>query len=577
MKLRDKMILGFILVIASLSVSIAVFSDWVGERNTIAQRAQANRILCEQTLMSFELFAQNMDAGLFRLYTNSGLPGLLLQSVNVASRDLALRSTLRTMCAEAPYIRDILVIDRDGGRHLGSREQSEAEIGEMDALAGEGFFATGSPTAWLRSEAGGVYLKKDVFKIFPLQYLGIIAIRVDDEYLRSIFGTSGDSSWPAAIFNRELKSVASRAGRDESLIGAVASVFDPRELKVSAPFEYGGKKYYVTGLSSSDGEWSILSCEPMDSMLRVWRSMKQLVYLLALVLGLVAIVVAVIISNSITRNVNALIASMEEVSSGRLDTVIEVNSRDEIGLLAGQFNLMTGRLGQAMERIVSEESQKHEVEYELLEITYRSLQSHVSPHFICNILATIDALTCLGENEKAGMLATHAGEYLRSILRKHDTKFVTFREEIANLRGYVGLFASTFGRNVVFSAEADAEALECPVPTMILHPLVENSLVHGFSPEAGGEFRIEIGADIREDGLRIEVRDNGRGFDPEALARLKRAIEDPQVDADAVGFGSYSVLQRLRLLYPRKHSMEVRSEIGRMSVVAIRIPREDRA
>jgi two-component system sensor histidine kinase YesM len=494
-------------------------------------------------------------------------------SANLPAQGLALKGTLRTMCAEVPYIRDILVLDRDGGRHSGSRGQSEEGIREMEALAAEGFFDTGTPTAWLRSRDGGVYLKKDIFKVFPLQYLGIIAIRVDEDYLRSIFGSSRDDSWPAAILDSEMKIVTSRAGLDESLVRAVVAAFDPRARRISAPFEHAGKKYYVTALSGSGGEWSILNCEPMDSMLGVWRSMKLLLYVLALALGLVAVVVAILISSSIARNVNTLIASMEEVSSGRLGGVIEVNSRDEIGVLAGHFNRMTGRLSLAMERIVSEESQKHAAEYELLEIKYRSLQSQVSPHFICNILATIDALSCLGENGKAGMLATEAGEYLRSILRKHDRKFLGLREEIELLRGYVGLFASTYGRNVVFSAEAEDSILENSIPNMILQPLVENSLVHGFRPESGGEFRIELRAEAEEGFLRLEVRDNGRGFDPVALAALGRAIADPGVDADTVGFGSYSVLQRLRLLYPGEHSMEVLSEAGKMSSVSIRIPR----
>ncbi len=573
MKLRNKMILGFILIIAALSVSIAVFSDWVGEKNTVAEKAQANRILCEQTLMGFELFAQNMDGNLFRLYTNSGLPGYLLQNADVASKNLAVRGILRTMCAEVPYIRDVLVIDKEGGRHFGSRDQSEEEIREMETLAGEGFFDTESPTAWLRAKDGGVYLKKDIFKIFPLQYLGVIAIRVDEDYLRSIFGSEGDSSWPAAILNRDLRIVSSRAGLDESMTDAVKIAFDLRGVRISSPFEHGGKTYYVTGLSSSDGEWFIVNCEPMDSMLRVWQSMKRLVYLLALVLGLGAIVVAVIISNSITRNVNTLIVSMEDVSSGKLGTIIKVDARDEIGLLAEHFNRMTGRLGQAMERIVSEENQKHQAEYEFLEIKYRSLQSQVSPHFICNILSTIDALSCLGENEKAGRLATEAGEYLRAILRKHDTKFVSLREEIANIRSYVGIFASTYGREVIFTVTADDALMESTVPNMILQPLVENSLVHGFCPGIDVGFRIDVDASIRNDRIRVEVCDNGRGFESGALERLKRAIADPGVDADAVGFGSYSVLQRLRLLYPEDHSVEVQSENGKMSMVAICIPR----
>ncbi|MCX7027386.1 MAG: histidine kinase [Spirochaetes bacterium] len=572
MRLRGKILLGYVLIIVFLSISISAFSAWVGERNTMDEKIRTTRILSGRILANFESFAADIDANLFRLYANAGLPTVLAQGGNLPSKSLAVQSLLRTMCVQVSYLRSVIIIDKDLHRYIGGRDQSNETVEGMDRLAAEGFFDNPGPTSWLKGKGGEIYLEKEVFKVFPLQYLGRIAILIDDSYLGSAFGVEEGLPWSAAILSADRRIITSRGATDEEMTAAALEVIGLKNSVSGIPFAYRGKDYSLTSLSSEDDAWHILSLEPVASMLAIWKSVKRLVYLVTVLASFGAIAISILISNSLTGNVNKLIGRMEEVSAGKLNTAISIEGRDEICLLSDQFDRMTGKHGEAMERVRSEEAQKHQAEYKLLEIKYRSLQSQVSPHFICNILSTIDALTGLGEADKADKLAVDASAYLRRILQGHDRKYVSLAEELEGAQSYVGLFGSIYGRACGLAVKAEEESLGAVLPNMLLQPLVENSLIHGFNPESKRKFKIEILARIRDQRLLIEVRDNGSGFKEAALEKIRQTIGDPAGSPEKAGFGFYSVIQRLSLLYPGDHRITAGNGIRGSAWVEIDIP-----
>jgi two-component system, LytTR family, sensor kinase len=98
------------------------------------------------------------------------------------------------------------------------------------------------------------------------------------------------------------------------------------------------------------------------------------------------------------------------------------------------------------------------------------------------------------------------------------------------------------------------------VPSMLLQPIVENSLKHGLAPKLeGGHIYIRTRS---EDGrLVIEVEDNGIGI---ASVRL------PQVYADGIGISN--VHERLRVLYGDDFRMQISSREGQGTLIRIEVP-----
>lgn len=83
---------------------------------------------------------------------------------------------------------------------------------------------------------------------------------------------------------------------------------------------------------------------------------------------------------------------MHRVEAGELDVSIPVQSRDEIGVLTGQFNRMTAKTRELVQKLIEEENSKRRAEYQSLDYEYRFLHWQINPHFIYNALETINAM-----------------------------------------------------------------------------------------------------------------------------------------------------------------------------------------
>src|ERR1700747_2661053 len=195
----------------------------------------------------------------------------------------------------------------------------------------------------------------------------------------------------------------------------------------------------------------------------------------------------------------------------------------------------------------------------LLKARMDALSSQINPHFLFNTLNTVSSLIRFDPDMARGVVLK-LSNILRRLLRKHET-FVPLREELDFIDDYLDIEVIRFGRDKLqIFKEIEAEALDSFVPSMLLQPMVENSLKHGLDPRLeGGQIHIRT---RRNDGrLYIEIEDNGVGISSERLAEVYGG-----------GIGISNVHERLRLLYGDQFKMDIRSEEGQGTQIHIEIP-----
>jgi two-component system LytT family sensor kinase len=148
---------------------------------------------------------------------------------------------------------------------------------------------------------------------------------------------------------------------------------------------------------------------------------------------------------------------------------------------------------------------------------------------------------------------------LRRLLRSHQ-HFVTLREELESVDEYLDIEAIRFGPKLRVKKDIGPDTLDVIVPSMILQPLVENSIKHGLSRKVGpGSITIRS----RREGGRavIEVEDDGMGF---VLDRLGEPM--------ASGIGLANVRERLAVVYGVAFQLSLNSEPGRGTCARIEVP-----
>jgi len=143
--------------------------------------------------------------------------------------------------------------------------------------------------------------------------------------------------------------------------------------------------------------------------------------------------------------------------------------------------------------------------------------------------------------------------------------------ELEHCEAYLAIEKARFEERIQMQYAVDDDTLCCPVPPLILQPLVENSIRHGILPrEGGGE--ITISARKEDQELYIRIEDNGVGMDQEKLSSLFNEQQAGGSVREGLGIALKNVNARLVALYGRDRALQIESEPGVGTVISFSIP-----
>jgi two-component system, LytTR family, sensor kinase len=195
----------------------------------------------------------------------------------------------------------------------------------------------------------------------------------------------------------------------------------------------------------------------------------------------------------------------------------------------------------------------------LLRARMDALSSQINPHFLFNTLNTVTALIRVDPDTARGVVLK-LSNILRRLLRKHET-FVPLREELSFIDDYLDIEVARFGEDKLdIVKQIDDNTLETFIPSMLLQPIVENSLKHGLAPKLEGG-KICLRTSTRNGRLRIEIEDNGVGISEEKM---------PHVYVEGIGLSN--VRERLRVLYGADFNLDIESREGQGTTIKIDVP-----
>jgi two-component system LytT family sensor kinase len=201
----------------------------------------------------------------------------------------------------------------------------------------------------------------------------------------------------------------------------------------------------------------------------------------------------------------------------------------------------------------------------LMEARLDALQRQINPHFLFNTLNSITSLV-RSQPELAREMIVKLASILRMLLKERDA-FVPFREELEFTDDYLGIEVVRFGEKLHVMKEIAEETMEIVVPSMLLQPLIENSIKHGLEPRISGG-TVTLRSRIVDGRLLIEVEDDGVGMAPER--------DGPSPGGGVVrrgtGIGMKNVRERMEVLYGPEASLDVVSRPGRGTKVTLMLP-----
>ena len=194
----------------------------------------------------------------------------------------------------------------------------------------------------------------------------------------------------------------------------------------------------------------------------------------------------------------------------------------------------------------------------LIQARLDALASQINPHFLFNTLNSVSTLIRVNP-EQARTMVMRLSRIMRGRLRNQE-HFTALREELAFIEDYLSIELVRFGDKLRVVREIDPATLDMLVPSMLLQPLIENSIKHGISGKVDGG-TVTIRTAHTNGRLSIEVEDDGLGIAEAELAGIS-----------GKGIGVSNVKERLKVLYNQDYRMLIDSQPGRGTRVEIEVP-----
>jgi two-component system LytT family sensor kinase len=194
----------------------------------------------------------------------------------------------------------------------------------------------------------------------------------------------------------------------------------------------------------------------------------------------------------------------------------------------------------------------------LIEARLDALTSQINPHFLFNTLNSVSSLIRTNPDQ-ARSVVYRLSSILRRLLQKTDN-LTPLREELAFIDNYMMIEMVRFGEKLRFVKEIDPDTLDRLVPSMMLQPIIENSIRHGLSSKVDGGM-IRVTSSLRDGRLHLAVEDDGVGIPESRLATLFEQ-----------GIGVSNVNERLKVLFGQEYRMWIDSKLGEGTRTGIEIP-----
>jgi two-component system sensor histidine kinase YesM len=223
--------------------------------------------------------------------------------------------------------------------------------------------------------------------------------------------------------------------------------------------------------------------------------------------------------------------------------------RNELLLLEDGFEVMCANIRSLISENAQKEQDKRKTEIE-------ALQAQIQPHFLFNTLNTVRSSILNNRGEKAADLLVKLTMLLRMTLVKGD-EMITLAEEIETVRYYLGIIGMRHNADITLNTDISPLTEGFLLPKLLLQPVVENCVVHGFLPaQKGGEINIHVYVD--GDFWYIDIINDGALIEKEIDLRAGAKKRD-----SFSGMGIVNVNRRLKLYYGGSSGLRVYPDGGR--------------
>ena len=289
---------------------------------------------------------------------------------------------------------------------------------------------------------------------------------------------------------------------------------------------------------------------------------EQIVYFITIFIFLITCIFLIInyFINKKLAVIDKIISAIKSTGKGQLNNFLEVETNDELRIIATSYNKMLLDIKNLIE------INKREFENNInLEI--KQLESQFNPHFLFNTLEMLK-YTIKKDVKMSNKIILNISSILRFSIDNRKT-IVSLGENIKFIESYLEIQKYRFGDDFSYSIDIESNLNNQKTPKLIFQPLVENSIKYGFSSK--DKLHIDIRGKLQKGRLVIYFLDDGDGLSKDELMEIRKNLKKDNVTNH---IGLYNVNRRIKLHYGEKYGVKILSRKGRGTLVKIVLPED---
>ena len=479
------------------------------------------------------------------------------------------------------YMNDIQLYGYNGANHLLSNDRGiNEESSEISCTMAEN--ANGRCVYYNAADENLIYMAKQIKDVLTMEPLGVLRASIKISYLKKMTLTAQESLF-AHIFlldqdnNILLESVGENKDlKDQKWVDQINGNSGNLRLNLD------GKAYNLVYQTSSDtgltvvGIYQQLAARintgltvvgmiPTSFLQKTARELEKTTVLLIGISILLCVFLANIMARGITRPIERTSNAMKKFAKGDFSVRLPEERTDEIGAMNSVFNQTIEKIEKLLKQIVEMEMVNKDIEFQ-------ALQAQINPHFLYNVLDTINWMARKKGEENICRMVTAISNLMRASI-SNKRSMVRVKEELKYIEDYLFIQETRYGDKFTSYIEVDEELNELEIPKMVIQTLVENAVVHGVE-NATWDCFLYISGEV-QDGIAVfKVKDDGVGISAEKLKTLMNMEEEPEHKAERThtNLGIYAVQKRLEYVYHGKAKMTITSEQEKGTLVVLEIP-----
>lgn len=411
-----------------------------------------------------------------------------------------------------------------------------------------------------------LYMVRMIYNVDDFKEMGMIILQVNREKLKNVY-----SDLSVEFMN----GIQILSQNHERLIGMTQDDMTADEMEwlseQNAEWNYSidpKTRQMIAYMNIDKTPWQVVAKASLKELFsKEMEGFRSLFVLVMICTVLLLFGFSLLMAMDILEPIKQLVTSIQKFEQQNVHEEIKVDREDELGYLSRCFNKMSSEIDNLLNRVYKEQLTRKEAEL-------KALQAQINPHFLFNTLESINWMAQLNNVPEIKDMVTSLSDLMEASIGK-GSPMIPLSKELKYIDSYLVIMKYRYGERLSYESKVAQCALQQEVPKLILQPLIENAIYHGVD-KVRKKCLIQLTVEKQGDEIYIEIKDNGKGIEPEEVRCMNEQFEEDRRDyfleKHSKGIGLANVNSRLKLFFGQKYGISIESEYEHYTKIRLCIP-----